>query len=229
MRIGILKADETPSPLLPKYGRYEKFYINLLGKHGFQFETYAVVNGDFPTSFEEADGWLVTGSQYAAYQSEQWIDRLKQFIRGTYEREVPLVGICFGHQVVASALGGIVERSREGWTAGPVRYERPSTGTAQNVLAWHQDEVTVRPPPAQVMGSSPGCRFAMLKYGRSVLTYQCHPELTSSFVQDLLTVHPGELSEEMVSNVMGARDELLENAALETEIVSLFRRDDAKS
>ena len=223
MRIGILKADETPGLLLPKYGRYERFYIDLLGKYGFEFEIYAVVNGAFPGSFNEADGWLVTGSQYAAYQTVKWIDRLKQFVRETYEREMPLVGICFGHQVVASALGGIVERSKEGWTAGPVRYERPSAGRAQNVLAWHQDEVTIRPPPAQVVGSSAGCRFAMLKYGRSMLTYQCHPELTSSFVQDLLTVHPGELSDAMVSNVMGARDDQLENIELETEIVSLFK------
>ena len=229
MRIGILKADETPSPLLPKYGRYEKFYIDLLGKHGFQFETYAVVNGDFPTSFEEADGWLVTGSQYAAYQSEQWIDRLKQFIRGTYEREVPLVGICFGHQVVASALGGIVERSRRRVDCGP--------GALRAAVDRHSAKCACMAsrrghgPPAA--GPGDGLVAGLYVRNAEIWTERIDVSVSSGadelVVEDLLTVHPGELSEEMVSNVMGVRDELLENAALETEIVSLFRRDDVKS
>src|SRR6266404_1418792 len=165
MRIGILKADETPSALLEKHGQYEKFYMNFLDRSGFEFETFTVMNGFFPTTLHETDGWLVTGSRYSAFQSVQWIDRLKQFIRDAHQIGKPLVGICFGHQVVASALGGTVERAKHGWTAGPVKYERPISGETQKLLAWHQDEVTIRPPSAAVIGTSPDCEFAMLRYG----------------------------------------------------------------
>lgn len=197
MRIGILKADETPSGLFDRHGEYDGFYRRLLEVHGFEFVVFPVFDETFPEDLEQADGWLVTGSSHSAWDELPWINRLKVLIRKIYEDQRPLVGVCFGHQIIASALGGRVDRSPGGWNVGPVLYSRRDGGEDQTILAWHQDQVTVLPPGATVVGSSPTCEYAILRYGSHALTMQCHPELTPEYVQDLLSQHDGFLPEEM--------------------------------
>jgi GMP synthase-like glutamine amidotransferase len=222
MRIGILKADETPPELIKEHGTYDGFYVRLLSDHGFDFAIYPVFEGKFPASVRKADGWIITGAAYSANDPYPWVERLKDFIRKIYRRGQPLVGFCFGHQVVAAALGGVVEPSPEGWRVGPVEYRRGGKAV-QRVIAWHREQVAVRPPEARVIGSTEGCENAMLAYGPSVRTYQCHPELSSVFARGLLHVHRDDIPATMASNVLEARDETLQHDELEAEIVAFLK------
>ena len=122
MRIGILLAERTPEPLRPRHGPYEALYEQWLDGRGFVFATHAVRDGFLPSAVDAADAWLVTGSACSAYDDEAWIPPLEQFVRDAVDAGGPVIGICFGHQLVAQALGGTVERSPAGWTVGAVDY-----------------------------------------------------------------------------------------------------------
>ncbi|SED79619.1 GMP synthase-Glutamine amidotransferase [Rhizobiales bacterium GAS191] len=223
MRIGILKADETPNELVAVHGRYEDFYIKLLSPYDFEFAVYPILHGIFPRSVDEANGWLITGSRHSVWEDEPWIIRLKDFIRELNGRGTPLVGICFGHQVTASALGGKVERSKEGWNVGPVAYKRASTGKVQNVLVWHQDQITVCPPGAKILASSASCQNAILQYGETIKTFQCHPELSPAFMRDLLPLYAEELHPAGRPEILNASEGSLQGLELGEEIATFFR------
>ena len=221
-RIGIIQPDHTPSELIAKHGDYNEFFIRSLADERLEFDTYAVVDGVFPTRVTDADGWLVTGAKYAAYEQHDWISKLERLIREIYDARIPMVGICFGHEIIAQALGGRVEKAKRGWTVGPIDYERSDLKRTQTIIAWHQDQVTVRPPPAELIGSSADCENAVLRYGLTVLTYQGHPEITPAYLRDLLQLQGQHLSETDRQNVLGTADACLSTADIILEIKELF-------
>lgn len=183
--IGILTTGHTPDELLADYGTFADMFATLLGDFAFTFKRFTVVEGEFPASPNDADGWIVTGSKHGVYEDLAWIRRLEDFIRQTHAAQVPMVGICFGHQVMAKALGGTVEKFKGGWSVGTRTYSRSDTGAELTALAFHQDQVIVPPPIAEVVGESENCRYAVLRYGDWGLSYQPHPEFTPVFFENL--------------------------------------------
>ena len=100
MKIGILQAGHTPDDLARTLGDYDTLYSDLLAGYGFSFQAYCVVDMEFPDSITECDGWFISGSRYGAYEDHPWIPPLEQFIRDIYADGRPLVGVCFGHQII---------------------------------------------------------------------------------------------------------------------------------
>ena len=184
MKIGILQTGHIPANLADQFEDYGGMFRQLLEGHDFDFAIYPVVDGIFPASVTDADGWLITGSKHGAYEDFPWIAQLENFIRDTYADGRPLIGICFGHQIVAQALGGKVEKFVGGWTVGHTEYDLAGEQIALN--AWHQDQVTELPPEASVIGTSETCANAMLRYGDSILTLQPHPEFGAAFIRGLI-------------------------------------------
>jgi GMP synthase-like glutamine amidotransferase len=221
-RIGILQTDHAPIELLNKHGDYNEFFMRLLSDELLRFETYAIVDGVVPSSVTDADGWLITGAKYAVYERHDWIAKLERLIREIYDARIPLIGICFGHEIIAQALGGRVEKSHRGWTAGPVCYERSDLKKTQTILAWHQDQVTVKPALAELVGSSTDCENAVLRYGSTVMTYQGHPEITADYLRDLLRLQGQYLSENSRQNVLGANDAILSTSDIVIEMKGLL-------
>ncbi|PKP84422.1 MAG: glutamine amidotransferase, partial [Alphaproteobacteria bacterium HGW-Alphaproteobacteria-2] len=144
MKIGILQTGHAPDELIAEHGDYPAQFRRLLAGHGFEFDDYAVVDGEFPADIHAADGWLITGSRHGVYEDHPWIPPLEEFIRRAYVEHVPLAGICFGHQIIAQALGGKAEKFAGGWAVGPQTY-RLAGGGEITLNAWHQDQVTRRP------------------------------------------------------------------------------------
>src|SRR5690606_24036163 len=120
--IGILQTGHAAEPIRAEQGDYDEMFRRLLGGHGFTFSTWNVVDGEFPEGPEAAEGWLITGSRHGAYEEHDWLPPLEDLIRAIREAKRPLVGICFGHQIVAQALGGRVEKFDGGWSVGPQHY-----------------------------------------------------------------------------------------------------------
>lgn len=186
MKIGILQTGHAPDALRPETGDYSDFFQRLLANRDFTFRTWSVVDMDFPKSVQDCDGWLLTGSRHGAYEPHPFIAPLEEFIRAAYAADVPMVGICFGHQIIAQALGGKVEKFKGGWAAGRQEYDWGGTTVALN--AWHQDQVTEKPADAVVCASNDFCANAALVYGQKAFTIQAHPEFTTPFVEDLAEV-----------------------------------------
>ncbi len=184
MLIGILQTGHAPDALRPTYGDYPDLFQRLLRDRGLTFRTWAVVDGEFPSGPRDAEGWLITGSRFGAYEDHAWIPPLEALIRDIYAEGVPLVGICFGHQIIAQALGGKVEKWPGGWSVGRTEYDWGGERIALN--SWHQDQVVETPEGAEAVAFSPFCANAALVYGDRAFTVQAHPEFGQAFVADMI-------------------------------------------
>lgn len=185
MRIGILLAEQFTGPIAAALGPYEGLFARLLDGNGFAYQTYPVEQMVLPKSPDEADGWLITGSTAGAYEDHPWIGPLQDFIAQIQASGRPLVGICFGHQIIAQALGGTVEKFSGGWSVGPEGYQMGEALFSLN--AWHQDQVTEIPPGAQVIARSRRCKNAGLAYGDTIVSFQPHPEFNREVMEVMLT------------------------------------------
>ncbi|WP_194094371.1 type 1 glutamine amidotransferase [Marivivens aquimaris] len=204
MKIGILQTGHAPDALIAETGDYDTFFQKLLANEGFEYETWNVVDLDFPDGPHAADGFILTGSRHGAYEDLPFIKPLEQFIRDTYAAKVPMVGICFGHQIIAQAMGGTVVKHPHGWSVGRQTYKFGDEDIVMN--AWHQDQISVLPDTAQVCGTSDFCEYAALVYGNDIFTVQAHPEFEGSFVKQLAEtrgrgVVPDQLLDEAVAQV----------------------------
>ena len=204
MRIGILQCGHFPDELISDLGNYDAMFRKLLGGYGFDFHTYFVVDGDFPAAPDACDGWLITGSKHGAYEDHPWIPPLEDLIRAIRDAGRPMVGICFGHQIIAQALGGRVEKFAGGWNIGQQSYDGEMGPFALN--AWHQDQVIDLPPGAQAVASNDTCAYAAIAYGDRIFTVQGHPEFSADEIDGLIrTRAPGVVPDDLIQ---GARDRL---------------------
>lgn len=203
MLIGILETGRAPDALRPDHGDYPAMFARLLDGQGFGFRSWHVEGMDFPEDVHAADGWLITGSRHGAYEDHAFIPPLEDFIRRAYAAGVPMVGICFGHQIIAQALGGKVEKFGGGWAAGPQDYD--FGGETVTLNAWHQDQVVEKPEGAEVVGTHPFCANAALVYGDRAFTVQAHPEFSDAFVDGLMQTRGKGVVPEAVMAAAGAR------------------------
>ncbi len=231
MKIGILQTGPTLDEVRDEMGEYYQMFERLLSGHGFTFDHYMVVDGDFPDGPEAADGWLITGSKHGAYEDLPWIPPLEDLIRRIVATGRPLIGVCFGHQIIAQALGGKVEKFPGGWAVGPQEY-RFDDGTTMTLNAWHQDQVTELPPGARVLAGNDFCPYASLAIGDRVLTIQPHPEFTAWLVEQLIT-HRGHgvVPAPLLEQALGALDTPTDSAAYAQRMAAFFKdaRKDAQN
>ena len=188
MKIGILQTGRSPDELRDKHGDYNDLFMVLLKDRDFSFKTFPVLDGVFPDDPGAADGWLITGSRFGAYEDHDWIAPLEDFLRKAFEADVPIVGICFGHQILAQALGGKVEKFKGGWSIGPVEYRMKGEAKPLRFNAFHQDQIVELPRGASVTGNSDFCKYAMLAYGDKAMSIQPHPEFETEFLSDLVDI-----------------------------------------
>ena len=221
MLIGILQTGEAPDALRDQLGDYPAMFERLLSGHGFTFRTWRVLDMDLPPAPDAADGWLITGSRYGAYEDHPWIPPLEEFIRAVHAAHVPMVGICFGHQIIAQALGGKVEKFDGGWAVGPQTYD--FGGRAVTLNAWHQDQVTQLPESAKRIGTSLFCTNAALAYGDTIWTIQPHPEFRDDFVQGLIdTRGKGVVPDEKLAAAQARLGTPLNDLNIASEIAAFF-------
>ena len=222
MKIGILQTGHSPKELLGETGNYADLFVNLLAGQDFEFTTYSVVDMDFPANADVADGWLITGSKHGAYEDHPFIAPLETLIRDIYAADLPLVGICFGHQIIAQALGGKVEKFKDGWAVGRQTYDWQ--GEDIHLNAWHQDQVVALPEDAAVCARNDFCENAALIYGKKAFTVQAHPEFDGNFIAGLATHRgPGVVPDAQLDAARATIDAPVHNVRLARKIGSFFK------
>lgn len=192
-KIGVIETGRPSEDLITLHGDYVQMVCDWLGfDRGDCLPIAACDNAPMPAS-QEADFWVITGSKAGVYEDHAWIAPLSKFIRACKRDGVPMVGICFGHQMIAQALGGIVRKSPKGWGLGVHTY-MPQEKEAQFqplqspfcLQAVHQDQIETPPKDAICLASSDFCTYAALYYPGFAITFQGHPEMNAPFVHDLL-------------------------------------------
>jgi len=221
MKIGILQTGHAPQDLAPEPDAYPRMFERLLGGHGFTFQSWSVVDAIFPDGPDDADGWLITGSKHGVYEDHDWLPPLEQLIRDIYAAGKPLIGVCFGHQVIAKALGGTVERFGGGWAVGPQTYAFPDGKKVVN--AWHQDQVITPPDGAQVVAGNDFCRYGALLYPGHAYTVQPHPEFGDDFVTGLIELRgKGVVPDDQLQAARNALGTPLDSQALADQFARFF-------
>lgn len=195
MKLAILETGAPPEALRPMFGTYPAMFERLLGG---PFPRFDVQAGEYPAQVEDHDAYLVTGSSAGAYDPLPWIEPLKGFLR-TAKGRARLVGVCFGHQIMAEAFGGKVIKSPKGWGIGLHTYEviehrpwmQPPADRISAAVS-HQDQVVEQPPHSRVLLASAFTPFAALEYDdQPAVSFQFHPEFDPAYAAALIDARRG--------------------------------------
>ena len=218
---------ELPDAAFSVHGPLTNLFEMLFSEQPVSLLDVPVHEGATPESLDDCDGWLITGSPNSVYDDLDWIRTGEEIVRAALAEERPLVGICFGHQLVAQALGGRVEKAAGGWGIGAQRYDtvRPLPylhGGAITLLASHQDQVVQAPPDATVWSTSAYCPIAGLTVGERMLTLQAHPEFTPALVSALYDSRRERIGDEAVDTANATLTTPLSSRAVADAIVRLI-------
>ena len=205
MRIGILQTDSVRDEYRSAFGDYPSMFESLLqisAPGGTYFHVYDVQHGTYPRDIDDCDGYVITGSRESAYDDAPWIAALSRFIEQLHASRKRTVGICFGHQLIAQALGGETRAAQVGWGVGVHRMQIEETEDwmdpprrAINLLSSHKDQVVRLPHQARLLGSSGFCPIGAFAVGEHFVTFQGHPEFRKEYAEALMRSREDMLGE----------------------------------
>ncbi|MCC6285133.1 MAG: type 1 glutamine amidotransferase [Phycisphaerales bacterium] len=147
-----------------------------------------------PTDIDDIHGLLILGGPQNVDEGHPWMDRERALIRLAHARELPVVGICLGCQLIGEALGGEVKKSPAP-EQGFIDVSLSPAGQTETVLAgvpWtspiaqsHAYEVSTLPPESVLLGSSKGCKNQVFRVGLRTYAFQGHIEADAQLIRDL--------------------------------------------
>lgn len=216
MRVGLLQCDHVRDEYQAISGDYNDMFGALLEDFDWTLVVYDAQAGQLPADPHECDGYVISGSAASVYDEEAWIRDLEEFVRRAIGEEVPMFGVCFGLQLMATALGGTVEKSDRGWGVGvhtaivdvASDWMEPGAGSVSLIMS-HKDQVTELPNGARVLGSSEHCHNYLVQFSPSSVGVQGHPEFTPAYAGALLTHRRpllGDLTDPAISSLESATD-----------------------
>jgi GMP synthase-like glutamine amidotransferase len=231
MKIGILLTQ----PAIPErdkiFGTFADMFKTFLlsADNSLSFTVYDILHDEWPESLSECDGWLITGSMHDAYGNLPWITRLKDFIVRCNIEKSKLIGICFGHQIIAEALGGKVEKAAQGWGVGVHEFNieysfpwmKPSLSKI-SLLYSHQDQVVRMPHNATLIGGDPFCPHRMFTVEDHILAIQGHPEFSSEFEAFLLESKKNNIPSEVYNRAVESLSNHIDNTTIAKWMVKFY-------
>jgi len=204
MNIGLLGCDDVPERFRHIAGGYRDMFEKLLAPAipDLELTWFDACKGELPPDTDTCDAYVCTGSRYSVYEDRDWILKLKAFVRGLHQARKPFIGICFGHQMLAQALGGEVKPAAQGWGVGildmhithPEPWMQPARSECK-LEYMHADQVERLPPESVVLATAPHCPVAMFRVGDTMLGIEGHPEFPAPYVEALVLSRKDRIGE----------------------------------
>jgi GMP synthase-like glutamine amidotransferase len=233
LRIGLVQCGHIHPDLVPEHGDYPEAFADLLGPYGIELTTFDVDHGQFPTDLTEFDGWVITGSANSAYEDLPWIHQTEDLLRELMVEEAPVVAVCFGHQLLAQAMGGTVAKSDDGWGAGVHSYQfiadvpswmTPPPAGPVRIIASHQDQVVALPPGATVLAQTDHCPVAAYTLGPNAFAIQPHPEFTAAVSKGLVDRRRDRIGDAAADAALASLDQPLDRDLVAQWMAEFLRR-----
>lgn len=203
----MLECDHVPASLREVGDDYGPMFLRRFADHApwVALDRIDVVGGAALPSLDDYDAFLVTGSRHSSYDDLPWIAPLGRFVADAVDAEVPVAGVCFGHQLIAQQLGGKVERAGVGWSVGIHRAQvvarRPwmqPDAEAFHPIVSHQDQVVELPPDAHLIATSDHAPVAAFEVG-SAVGFQGHPEFHPAYAAALMAARRDRIPAEVIA------------------------------
>ncbi len=205
MKLGFLLCDHVQSQLQAEFGDYSDMFKQLLlqNKVPLEVEFFSVIDGQLPESIDACDVYMTSGSKASVNDEYPWIYELERFVWQLFLAKKGFVGICFGHQLLAKALGGKVQYSKKGWGVGIAvstvqKYKswmQPQQNTI-NLIVSHQEQVSQLPPGTEVLMGNEFCPYSMIQVDKHFLGLQGHPEFSSEYCFALMNTRKKNIGEQ---------------------------------
>ena len=195
MKAAILQCDAVLDKFQPQFGNYPTMIEQMFDgiDLAISFDTYDCRQGQFPDDIDAYDFFLTTASRASAYENVEWVQQLIEFVQLLYRQHKKLIGICFGHQIIALALGGKIEKSEKGWGVGIASnriVDHPAWMDEEpfdiNLIVSHQDQIVELPDDTLIIAESDFCPYFIVQWGDNFLSTQGHPEWSSDYSRTLI-------------------------------------------
>jgi GMP synthase (glutamine-hydrolysing) len=204
MRMMILAAGSTMPAIAERRGDYDRWIRETTGDAWTGSWSVHDVRTDAPLPGpRDADAFVITGSSSSVTERAPWMLRAEALVRGIAQARVPLLGICFGHQMIAQALGGDVKKNPRGREIGTVRVDRllddslfAGLPRSFEMNATHVDAVVELPPHAEVLATTSLDPAAAFRVGDRVKAVQFHPEFDADVMRGYLRARADRVREE---------------------------------
>jgi GMP synthase-like glutamine amidotransferase len=216
MHVGLLACDEVAERFRQIAGGYQQMFERLLSPHipGLRLTRFDVQAGNIPADPRSCDAWITTGSRASVYDDAGWIRAAETFIRRVGDSDRPFVGICFGHQLLAQALGAEVKRAPGGWGVGvlPMRvvhredWMTPACSSVR-MQYMHADQVTGVPAGGPLLSEAPHCPVAMFQCGPRFLGIEAHPEFPAAYARALIEDRRARIGTQAADEALARVDE----------------------
>lgn len=229
MRIGILQTDSVLPQFQADFGDYPWMIQQVLARAAplvpaagaLDYAVFNVEAGEYPAHIDDCDGYVITGSKRSAYEDEAWIHTLSDYILLLHEHTKPLVGICFGHQLIAMVLGGETTAATDGWGVGVHRsavlqnadFMQPRLKNF-SLLYSHKDQVTRLPDEAVPLATHDFCPNAMFRVGSHIFAFQGHPEFIKDYAATLLEMRRELVGEQAYRAAVNSFNEATDEAVI---------------
>lgn len=207
MKLGILICDRVQPQLQTDYGDYPQMFERLLQSlpAPLELQYFSVIDNQLPEDIDVCDVYMTSGSKWGVNDDFDWIRNLEKFILQLHQAKKGFIGICFGHQLIAQALGGSVAKSDKGWGIGVASNQMIKQKawmqpyqTNFDLVVSHQDQITELPKDAEVLMGNDFCPFAMIQIGTHFLGLQGHPEFSHDYSLALMNSRKDRIPAERI-------------------------------